>query len=86
LHGGRIKCIETESASEGVSVTLSPGGSQFILHASENVVVAAGSNASMVLRTPTQGNTARLQLKYLTAEDSNPIGKTGKKKKKKTRR
>ena len=56
LNGGTITCVETQPIDDGVSVTLSPGGGQFILHSSDYVVVAAGSNASMVLREVSQGN------------------------------
>ena len=67
LNGGKIKCVETQPIDDGVSVTLSPGGGQFILHSSDYVVVAAGSNASMVLREVSQGNIGTLRLKYFTA-------------------
>ncbi len=68
LNGGRIECVKTGPVDDGVSVTLSPGGGQFILHSSDYVVVAAGSNASMVLREVSQGNTGTLRLKYFTAK------------------
>ena len=80
-HGGRIKCESTLPASEGISVMLLPGGSQFILHASDNVVVTAGANASMVLRDPADGHIARLKLKYFDADRRQAPGKNRKKKK-----
>jgi len=67
LNGGKIKCVETQPIDDGVSVTLSPGGGQFILHSSDYVVVAAGSNASMVLREVSQGNIGTLRLKYFAS-------------------
>jgi len=67
LSGGIIRCVGTEPLDDGVSVTLSPSGGQFILHSSDFVVVAAGSNASMVLREVSQGNIGTLRLKYFAA-------------------
>ena len=81
LSGGIIKCVGTESLEDGVSVTLSPSGGQFILHGSDFVVVAAGSNASMVLREIPQGNIGTLKLKYFAAsskESKNPKKKKAK--------
>jgi len=67
LSGGIIKCVGPQPIEDGVSVTLSPGGGQFILHSSDYVVVAAGSNASMVLREVSQGNIGTLRLEYFAA-------------------
>ena len=64
LSGGIIKCVGTQPIEDGVSVTLSPSGGQFILHSSDYVVVAPGFNASMVLREVSQGNIGTLRLKY----------------------
>jgi hypothetical protein len=81
LSGGVIKCVGTDPLQDGVSVTLSPSGAQFILHGSDFVVVAAGSNASMVLREVAEGNTGTLRLKYFPAsskEAKNPKKKKAK--------
>jgi hypothetical protein len=80
LKGGIIECVGTPLA-DGVSVTLAPGGGQFILHSSDYVVVAAGSNASMVLREVSQENFGTLRLKYFAAaskESKNPKKKKAK--------
>jgi hypothetical protein len=75
-------CVETKPI-DGVSVTLSPGGGQFILHSSDYVVVAAGSNTSMVLREVSQGNIGTLRLKYFAAGRSKAAPKESKNPKKK---
>ena len=82
LNGGKIECVGTQPLGDGVSVTLAPGGGQFILHSSDYVVVAAGSNASMVLREVSQGNVGTLRLKYFTAGRSKTASKESKNPKK----
>jgi hypothetical protein len=79
LSGGIIKCVGPEPLQDGVSVILSPSGGQFILHSSDFVVVASGSNASIVLREPSQGNVGTLRLKYFAG--SSKESKKPKKKK-----
>jgi len=82
VNGGRIECVGTQPLDDGVSVTLSPGGGQFILHSSDFVVVSAGSNASMVLREVSQGNIGTLRLKYFAAGQSKAASKESKNPKK----
>ena len=82
LSGGIIKCVGTQPIEDGVSVTLSPSGGQFILHSSDYVVVAPGFNASMVLREVSQGNIGTLRLKYFTAGRSKAASKESKNPKK----
>jgi len=83
LSGGIIKCVGTQPIEDGVSVTLSPGGGQFILHSSDYVVVAPGSNASMVLREVSRGNIGTLRLKYFAVGQSKTASKETKNSKKK---
>lgn len=83
VNGGRIECLGTQPLDDGISVTLAPGGGQFILHRSDYIVVAAGSNASMVLREVSQGNFGTLKLKYFGTGRSNAASKGSKNPKKK---
>jgi len=81
LSGGIIECVGTQPIEDVVSVTLSPSGGQFILHSSDFVVVAAGSNASMVLREVSEATIGTLRLKYFAAsskESKNPKKKKAK--------
>jgi len=83
VNGGRIECVGPQHLDDGVSVTLSPGGGQFILKCSDNVVVAAGSNASMVLREVSQENIGTLRLKHFAGNQSKAASKESKNPKKK---